>query len=302
MSNWLSLRYKPRVRAAARAAAVVIGANSTNQRDYERVFRRNVQLLLETGLHRVAGSDRSPSVTRADVRAVVAAAKGSATKDFNDTAASLPSNTPGDGGSRVLQSLSPAASTPRLHILWSGELQSRKALPILLRALALLEDLPLELRVVGDGPMRQRWSALAEKLGLGARVEFMGRLPFADAVTQMQWADLFAFTSLRDTSGNVVLEALAAGVPVVCFDHQGAGDMVTAGCGVKIGVRSPEVAIEDFAVAIRALATDGLRRLRLSEGARERAREFLWDRNGDRVNALYKELGERALTRGGVIV
>ena len=52
-----------------------------------------------------------------------------------------------------------------------------------------------------------------------------------EAVAQMQSAELFCFTSLRDTSGNVVLEALAAGVPVVCFDHQGAGDMVSDAVG-----------------------------------------------------------------------
>jgi glycosyltransferase involved in cell wall biosynthesis len=101
---------------------------------------------------------------------------------------------------------------------------------------------------------------------------------------------VFCFTSLRDTSGNVVLEALAAGVPVVCFDHQGARDMVSAECGVKLPVTSPAAAVEDWARTLRELANDPERLLRLSEGTTEQARGFLWDKNGDRVNALYERL------------
>ena len=170
VSNWLSLRLKPRVREAARAAVMVVGANSTNQRDYRRVFQREVKLLLETGLHAVAEPDR----TRFEERA--------------------------EGVVRPLR------------ILWSGELQTRKALPILLRALAALGGrVSVEVRILGDGPMRQRWQMEAERLGLDGVVSFMGRLPFPEAVAQMEWAELFCFTSLRDTSGNVILEALAAG-------------------------------------------------------------------------------------------
>ena len=255
VSNWLSLRMKGRVRAAAKAAAVVIGANSTNQRDYAKVFGREVELLLETGLRSVGEVDRSRFVERA----------GS-----------------GDGAGP-------------LKILWSGELQTRKALPILLRALASLGDrVALELTVLGDGPMRGLWEAEVRRLGLTGRVEFAGRLPFAEAVARMQGADLFCFTSLRDTSGNVVLESLAAGVPVVCFDHQGAGDLVDVTCGVKIAVSSPKLAVEEFARVIAELARGGDRMLRLSEGATERAKFYLWDRNGDWVNAAYRRVAQQA--------
>ena len=69
LSNWLSLRLKPRVRRAARAAGLIIAANSTNQRDYARVFKRPpdkpIALLLETGLHTVEEPDRTRFLTRA---------------------------------------------------------------------------------------------------------------------------------------------------------------------------------------------------------------------------------------------
>jgi len=248
LSNRLSLSFKPRVQAAARAAAMIIAANSTNRRDYERAFHRPVEMLIETGLQRVTEPDR----TR-----------------FRE---------------RLINSGDP------LKILWSGELHSRKALPILLRALAAIPDVPFELTVLGDGPQRALWSKLAERLGLASRVVFLGRLPFEQAVAQMNQAELFCFPSLRDTSGNVVLEALAAGVPVICFDHQGVSDIVTAECGVKLPGISPPRAIEDWARTIRELANDPARLLRMSEAATLRACDFLWERNGDWMLAAYRKL------------
>jgi len=248
ISNRISLRFKSRVRAAARAAAMIVAANSTNQRDYEYVFHRPVERMLETGLQNVGEPDRT----------------------------------------RFRERVS-HPSTP-LRILWSGELQSRKALPILLRALAKIPDVPFELTVLGDGPQRAYWHALTQRLGLASRVAFLGRLPFVQAVAQMDKAELFCFPSLRDTSGNVVLEALAAGVPVICFDHQGVGDIVTPDCGIKLPVISPTRAIADWAQAIRMLANDPARLLRMSEAATVRARDFLWERNGDWMLNAYRKL------------
>ncbi len=276
VSNWLSLRLKRRVRFAGKVAAAVFAANSTNQRDFEGVFGRKVQLLLETGLHTVEEPDRAR---------------------FKQ---------------RVLSQWIGRSGQP-LRLLWIGELQTRKALPILLRALAKLgNDVPFELKVLGAGPMRERWAREAERLGLsgpgGARsggpghVEFCGNRPFFEVLAAMDEAHLFCFTSLRDTSGNVVLEALAAGVPVVCFDHQGARDMVSGESGIKLPVRSPRRAVEDWARTLRELFFDAERLLRLSEGTSDQARKFLWSRNGELMNMLYQELaGGQGVSRHGKV-
>ena len=113
-------------------------------------------------------------------------------------------------------------------------------------------------------------------MGLGDRVTWLGWLPRAEALEQYRWADVFAFTSLRDTSGNVVLEALAAGLPVICLDHQGVGDIVTERCGVKIAVTSPRKVVVELAAAIESLAKDKARWKRLSDGASERIGDYVW--------------------------
>ena len=253
VANWFALR-KPRVRRAADRAGLVIAANSTNKQDFQGAFHRKIEMLLETGLHEVVEPDRA----RFEVR--------------------------------LADSRSGRAAKP-LRLLWSGELQTRKALPVLLRALTrVASHTAWELDVLGDGPQRHQWQSEAEKLGIADRVRFLGRLPFVDAVAEMHSADLFCFTSLRDTSGNVVLEALAAGVPVLCFDHQGVGDMVSEFSGIKIPVTSPQGAYEQWAKAIDLLASNPRKLFALSRGATVQARAFVWPRNHDRVNDFYQRL------------
>jgi glycosyltransferase involved in cell wall biosynthesis len=185
----------------------------------------------------------------------------------------------------------PRARSGSLRILWSGELRPFKALPLLLKALARLpRDLPCELRVLGKGPAEPRWRLQAEQLGVARQVTWMGRLPHAEALRQYDWADTFVFTSLRDTSGNAVLEALAAGVPVVCFDHQGVADIVTAESGVKIPVTTPEDAVTRLAAALERLARDRGHALALAEGARRRARDFDWSLQEARMAEIYRQV------------
>lgn len=187
-------------------------------------------------------------------------------------------------------SSSRADSKPRarpLRILWSGVLVHRKALHLLLMALGELGGkVPFELKILGDGPLRARWQSLARRCGVNDRCLWCGLLPFERAVAENRWADVLAFTSMRDTSGTVVLEALAHGVPTICFDQFGAGDIVTNDCGIKIPVTNPTEGITALAEAIKRLARDPGLLQSLSEGAIKRAREYLWTDNGRRVLGL----------------
>ena len=109
-------------------------------------------------------------------------------------------------------------------------------------------------------------------------------------MAQFEWADVLVFTSLRDTSGNVVLEAFGHGTPVVCLDHQGVHDMVTERCGIKVPVTTPAEVVAGLRNAIVALEGDRELLQRLSEGAVERAREFLWPAMGDRMARIYHQV------------
>jgi glycosyltransferase involved in cell wall biosynthesis len=183
--------------------------------------------------------------------------------------------------------------TPRdpskpLKILWSGRLQAWKGLPLLLRALAdVPTDCPFRLRVLGQGTSQNRWQKLARRLGIGQHIEWAGWPDYARQLPHYDWADVFAFTSLRDTSGTGLLEALAAGAPIIGVDHQGAADIMSEDCAIGIPVTNPAATIAGFRDAVVRLSrsTDDL--ATLSEGALRRARQFTWEMQWDALQAIY---------------
>ncbi len=152
----------------------------------------------------------------------------------------------------------PRPAQEPLRILWSGVMQYRKALPLLIDALAQMpRDVPYRLRVLGKGEYLGAWRCLAQRKGIDRHIEWLGWLPHEQALQQYAWADVFAFTSLRDTTGTVIAEALAAGLPVVCLDHQGAHDVITDDCGIRIPVTTPSEVIRGLQEAFVRLAQSG---------------------------------------------
>jgi len=178
-----------------------------------------------------------------------------------------------------------------LKILWSGEFKYHKAFQLLLQALSAIPAThEYELKVLGSGPLEHKWRTLSRQLGVEPFCEWMGWLPHEDAMKEYEWADVLVFTSLRDTSGNVVLEALSHGVPVICFDHQGVGDIVTDTCGMKIPITTPGRMIMQLTHAIDTLIGDRATLTRLSRGATERAKYYLWSYNGVKLAQLYEQI------------
>jgi glycosyltransferase involved in cell wall biosynthesis len=160
-------------------------------------------------------------------------------------------------------------------------------LPLLLNALAGLPQELFSLTILGAGPEERRWRRLARRRGLENRLHWAGWVSREEARRWYDWAHLFVFTSLRDTSGNVVLEALARGVPVLCLDHQGAGDMVTSECGVKIPVTTPARVMTTMRRVLLEFSGSPDRLAVLSRGALARAAELSWERQGERMAAVY---------------
>jgi glycosyltransferase involved in cell wall biosynthesis len=178
-----------------------------------------------------------------------------------------------------------------LKILWSGEFKHHKALPFLLCALSGLPDRnAYVLKILGHGPLEQKWRRLSRHLGVETHCDWVGWLPFADAMKLYEWADVLVFTSLRDSSGNVMLEALSNGVPVICYNHQGAGDIVTDGCGIRIPVTNRNKMVQDLTHAIEILLLDRAKLGTLSRGATERARGYLWSQNGAHLAQLCQQI------------
>jgi glycosyltransferase involved in cell wall biosynthesis len=95
------------------------------------------------------------------------------------------------------------------------------------------------------------------------------------------------FPSLHDSGGHVVLEAMAHGLPVVCFDLGGPGSMVDVSCGrvIVTAGRSRAAVVRGLTDALQELADDPQLRRQLGERAREHVRRYDWRRQVARVYA-----------------
>ena len=176
----------------------------------------------------------------------------------------------------------------KLRLVTAGYLVGRKAISIALRALAIVGDqIPWEYTIMGHGPAKEGWMALANELGLGDRVRWTGNLPHADALAELRSNHAFLFPSLKEGTPNVVPEAFTMAVPVICHDICGMGLMVTETSGIKVPAINPDASARGFADAILKLATTPGEVQRLSQGALQRAAQITWDQNAKIMAEAY---------------
>jgi glycosyltransferase involved in cell wall biosynthesis len=125
-------------------------------------------------------------------------------------------------------------------LLFVGRLDPQKGPLQLLEAAAELftEHSDLQLVMVGDGPLATELRAWTVVRGLESRIHFVGRQ--ADVAGLMRAADVFVLPSLWEGLPNVVLEAMAAGTPVVATDVEGVRDLLTEGESGTIVPRNGE--------------------------------------------------------------
>jgi len=184
------------------------------------------------------------------------------------------------------------------NLLWVGKFIRRKALPLALEALSQVTDLPVRLLIAGDGPMRRQWINFARRLGLGDRAQFLGRVEWRDMPALYEQANAFIFTSLRDSFGTQVIEAMAQSLPIVTLDHQGVGEFIPNSAGLKVPVTSPKETVTALAQAIRRLAESPELCWKMGESAWNCALGQTWDNRAERMSRLYDKVlnGERRVS------
>jgi glycosyltransferase involved in cell wall biosynthesis len=163
-------------------------------------------------------------------------------------------------------------------LLAVGQLKHKKGLHHLLDACRILVDRgsSFDCEIVGDGPLRGELTARIAELGLRSHVRLLGALPHEVVVERYREASIFVLPCVtgpdggRDGIPNVILEAMAMGVPVVSTRHSGIPEAVQDG---RTGLLVPPGDAEQLAGAIARLLDDGALRERLGSRGRERVRE-----------------------------
>lgn len=163
-----------------------------------------------------------------------------------------------------------------------------KGLEDLLAAAALIVRRHPSVRflVVGDGPLRQPLKEKASTLGLNGTIRFLGAVP--DASSLLPAFDIFVLSSLWEGMANTLLEAMAAGKPVVATDVGGGSEVVIDGkTGFVVPPKDP-VALAD---AVLRLLADPILARNLGEAGRSRIEsEFTLEVMVARLEALYDSL------------
>lgn len=142
----------------------------------------------------------------------------------------------------------------------------------------------LHLTVVGDGDDLQRWKNKAQKLNLGNKVTWLGWLKKEEVLKRYSEFDVLFYPSLRDSGGFVVLEALQAGLPVVCFKLGGPGVVVNDTCGAAIEAGADlKTTLDEYAKKLLEVVVRTQQDANLSEACRARVKEFSWNALIERI-------------------
>lgn len=169
---------------------------------------------------------------------------------------------------------------------WLGRMTEIKCVDDLLRAFAAAGG-DAVLVLVGDGPLRPGLEALAAELGISERCRFVG---YTDDVSAFYAAcDLVALSSANEGTPVTLIEALAAGVPVVSTDVGGVRDVVEQGVS---GLLVPAGDVHGLADALRAAISDAELRERLGGHGRDVVERYSIPRLVDDLDLLYRELLE----------
>lgn len=177
----------------------------------------------------------------------------------------------------------------RLNILWVGRLLERKALRLSLQAVARL-SVPFKMTILGDGPQDEQVRSWIKEYGLEGRVEWLGRVPWADVQRAYQEHEVFLFTSLRDSFGSQLLEAMSNGLAIVTLDHQGAHDFVPDEAGMRVSVATPDATIKELADAMTRMYDHPERLESMSKTGLEFARQHDWALKAGRMTKMYQEV------------
>lgn len=179
--------------------------------------------------------------------------------------------------------------------IYVGRLAAEKNVDQLLEQLVIAREIypDLHLLLVGDGPARPALEAQRAALGLEQAVHFAGAVTYETVPSYLAAADLFVTASTSEVHPLTVIEALAAGLPVVGVHAPGLSDTVESGV-TGLLTHTPAGGL---AAALVALTGDSTRRRAMGQAARQASRRYAIEETTSLTLALYERLAATGPTR-----
>jgi glycosyltransferase involved in cell wall biosynthesis len=175
----------------------------------------------------------------------------------------------------------------RLLLVTVARLSPEKNVGFILGAMARLKAEgapPFRLLVLGDGEERGALEATIDRLGLGGEVKMLGDVPAEEVPTHLGISDIFVFASAAETQGMVVLEAMAAGLPVVAVNSSGIDAFVE---NRRTGYATPEN-LAVWTDTLHGLMVARAERQGMGAAAREAATKYSVEAFSERVVSVYQ--------------
>lgn len=180
-----------------------------------------------------------------------------------------------------------------LRVLFVGRLIALKGLDMLLQAVACLtrQGYSLQLEVIGDGPMRSDWQALASRLHMDEYCHFRGQQTAQNVAYAMQTCHVFCLPSVRESGGAVLLEAMACARPVIALNFGGPAEVVNDDTGALLDLESPRQVVQDIAIALAdVIANPASWAIRGKRGLHMIEAHYSWPAKLAAVATHYEEL------------
>lgn len=141
-----------------------------------------------------------------------------------------------------------------LRVLFSGRLVAEKRVHVFIDAIAAVaaSGIKIEVRIVGDGPLREELEAQARASGIAEFTRFVGAVPFDQSLQHYRWADCLLLPSVHSEGWpKVIAEAMCHGLICVAVDHGQVGRMLNGR-----GILLPSGETEQFVTALKSIADD----------------------------------------------
>ena len=178
------------------------------------------------------------------------------------------------------------------RILYVGRFHYVKCPHLAIEAFSMLahKDPDATLTMLGSGPEEDSLHEQIADLGLQNQVIFPGWKDRIEVLQYMKNSSIFLFPSVEG-AGMVVLEAMACGLPVVCLDFGGPGDMVEDGCGVRVPLGDQKTVIQRLGEALITLSSDKQLREEMSGNAQKLMETgHSWDQKRHVLAAVYNRI------------
>jgi glycosyltransferase involved in cell wall biosynthesis len=178
-----------------------------------------------------------------------------------------------------------------------GRLVARKAIDQLIAMMPRLREPEAHLLILGNGPLEGELRQAAEQIGVIDRTHFLGFVPEEEKFRILRMSDMFVSTSQHEGFGLVFLEAMACGLPVVCYDFGGQTDFLKDG---ETGALVPLNDTGEFERRCQSIVLDRKERTRIGETNLRLVEPYFIERHAEMHEAVFEDVLKRRKSRGKV--